>query len=247
MLNQILIIAAYVLGTFYLQKLYRSKHPAGKRRHYVVSLLLYSVFFAVFGPLFSGSLTNVFLYSLLVLATHFIFFIGQSNILEKRLKGFTVFIFTHGSNIFLLLISVHILFSGSATYNLLTEALSTMLGDKAEIYPYLILSLLICAIPSSELVRNAMSYFCTRSGPGSAKEEDDSTGLGTVIGIYERVIIMVLGFMGWYIAIAFVITAKSLARFEKFKDPPFAERFIIGTFTSILVPVVLLFIMEQVL
>ena len=58
--------------------------------------------------------------------------------------------------------------------------------------------------------------------------------------------ILMTGFMGWYVAIAFVITAKSIARFKQFEDQGFVERFIIGTFCSVLVPIALLFIMVQI-
>jgi hypothetical protein len=57
---------------------------------------------------------------------------------------------------------------------------------------------------------------------------------GSVIGTLERIIICVMFFLGEYAAIAIVLTAKSIARYNKLKtEPKFAEYYLIGTLSSI--------------
>ncbi len=57
---------------------------------------------------------------------------------------------------------------------------------------------------------------------------------GRTIGILERLLILTLVVMDQWAGIAFVIAAKSLARFKEFDDRDFAEYYLIGTLTSAL-------------
>jgi len=45
-------------------------------------------------------------------------------------------------------------------------------------------------------------------------------------------------------ALALAVGAKSIARFEELKDRPFAEYFLVGTFASVLVAVVLALLVQ---
>ncbi|MEE8640682.1 MAG: hypothetical protein V3T41_09760 [bacterium] len=57
---------------------------------------------------------------------------------------------------------------------------------------------------------------------------------GAIIGTLERWIAFVLVLTGQYTALAFVIAAKSIARYKKInEDEKFGEYFLIGTLTSI--------------
>lgn len=57
---------------------------------------------------------------------------------------------------------------------------------------------------------------------------------GRIIGILERIIVVFLTALGQYPAIAFVIAAKSIARFKRFEeDPSFAETYLVGTLASV--------------
>lgn len=56
--------------------------------------------------------------------------------------------------------------------------------------------------------------------------------IGSWIGILEREIILVLGLLGQYGAIGFVLTAKSLARHNQLNNQAFAEKYLVGTLLS---------------
>ena len=56
---------------------------------------------------------------------------------------------------------------------------------------------------------------------------------GRYIGFFERFIVITLVLLSQYTAIAFILTAKSIARFDALKDRQFAEYYLIGTLSSI--------------
>jgi len=69
-------------------------------------------------------------------------------------------------------------------------------------------------------------------GPESTGEDLEA---GSLIGTLERWIVLLLGVAGRWEAVALVVGAKSVARFEELKQRPFAEYFLVGTLTSVLV------------
>ncbi|MCL2142965.1 MAG: hypothetical protein FWH44_01720 [Methanomassiliicoccaceae archaeon] len=244
MLSFLLVAAAYLLGAFYLQRPKIVGRPSGIGKKYAVSMILYIIPFLVTILILSDSLLTAVLFLLTVLATHLIYFTGCGRNIPSERGGLPVFACAHTANVILLFLCAYVIDSESMLYSRVTDLLSSLFGNSADLYLYLLLSVLICVAPASELVRRTMDHFCPEAA--SCDRKDDSDGLGATIGVYERIIILILGFMGWYVAIAFVITAKSIARFKQFEDRRFVERFMIGTFTSILIPIVLLFIMEQI-
>lgn len=56
---------------------------------------------------------------------------------------------------------------------------------------------------------------------------------GMIIGFLERFIILTFVLLNEYSAIAFIFTAKSIARFEELKDRDFAEYYLVGTLSSV--------------
>lgn len=63
-------------------------------------------------------------------------------------------------------------------------------------------------------------------GPGSLRS-------GSIIRVLERTLVCALTLLGQFDAIAFVIAAKSIARFEMLDDRDFAEIYLVGTLVSV--------------
>ncbi|MGH7482064.1 MAG: DUF3307 domain-containing protein [Longimicrobiales bacterium] len=63
-------------------------------------------------------------------------------------------------------------------------------------------------------------------------------GSGRLIGILERTTTVVLIVLDQWAAIGLLLTAKSIARFEELKERDFAEYYLVGTLTSLLVAIV---------
>lgn len=59
-----------------------------------------------------------------------------------------------------------------------------------------------------------------------------STSAGRYIGMVERTLMLTLVLVNAFSSLAFVLTAKSLARFQELNDMRFAEYYLVGTLTS---------------
>jgi hypothetical protein len=70
--------------------------------------------------------------------------------------------------------------------------------------------------------------------PNQVSDESGARpGAGELIGLLERALVFVLVLAGSLPSVGFVVAFKSAARFPQFKDPEFAEYFLIGTLTSV--------------
>lgn len=66
---------------------------------------------------------------------------------------------------------------------------------------------------------------------GNEKEEN----VGEWIGVLERVITLTFVLTGSFTALAFALTAKSIARFKELDDKEFSEYYILGTSSSLII------------
>jgi hypothetical protein len=71
-------------------------------------------------------------------------------------------------------------------------------------------------------------------GSGRASPQDADAGGGRLIGILERETIILLVFQQQFAAIGFILAAKSIARYKQLEQQPFAEKYLVGTLTSVL-------------
>ena len=98
----------------------------------------------------------------------------------------------------------------------------------------LILTLLIALCkPASILVRLTLDAVAGGTQAADKPDAVPDANAGTVIGILERIITAVLILCGQYSAVGLVLTAKSVARFKQLEDRDFAEKYLIGTLTSL--------------
>lgn len=78
----------------------------------------------------------------------------------------------------------------------------------------------------------------------NAPTEQNELQMGNIIGKLERVIISVLVLLNQYGAVGFVLTAKSIARYKQLEDKKFAEKYLVGTLSSILISLVVTVIIK---
>ena len=71
-----------------------------------------------------------------------------------------------------------------------------------------------------------------------SEDQKEIIKIGMWIGILEREIILMLGLLGQYGAIGFVLAAKSLARYKQLENKAFAEKYLVGTLLSTLIAIV---------
>lgn len=76
-------------------------------------------------------------------------------------------------------------------------------------------------------------------GDAQARGGSGHDGAGRLIGILERTITLILILAGQWAAMALLATAKSVARFDDLKSREFAEYYLVGTLTSLLVAILI--------
>lgn len=84
------------------------------------------------------------------------------------------------------------------------------------------------------MVQGVLARFRLEEDP--AGEHGESVpGSGRAIGILERILLLPLVILGEWGGIGLILAAKSLARFKELDSRPFAEYYLIGTLTSVVV------------
>lgn len=68
--------------------------------------------------------------------------------------------------------------------------------------------------------------------------DQDEYNTGRIIGLLERLFVVIFVLMGQYAAIGFILAAKGVARFQDFKSRTFAEYVLIGTLLSTLLAMI---------
>jgi len=120
--------------------------------------------------------------------------------------------------------------SGPAGTGPLLGAVAALTGaDIWKVLSMICLTLLICK-PANITIKNLLA----RYRPESA-DQATLANAGAYIGVLERIIIALLIGTGQYAAIGLVLTAKSIARYDKIsKDQKFSEYYLLGTLLSTL-------------
>jgi hypothetical protein len=70
---------------------------------------------------------------------------------------------------------------------------------------------------------------------------------GKLIGYIERLLVILLTYYSSYPAIAFIVTAKSIARFKQMDDRDWAEYFLLGTLTSMFLGIMFGILLREIL
>lgn len=228
----LILLTGHILGDFYLQ----SHQMAEDKNSYLSILIKYSVIYSivlllVLSPVYN--LFNIFIVWLISVISHLFidlikFFINKFrsnkndiiNIFDKQ-----IFLIDQCLHIIILFIIVNIFKDSATPYNYINSFLS----DYPNIFKFIAVLLLI-GKPANIMCTKLFKQY---------KPEDDNDGsvknAGACIGFLERVLIFILIYKQQYAAIGFVLTAKSIARYDKIsKDVKFAEYYLLGTLASVI-------------
>ncbi len=100
-----------------------------------------------------------------------------------------------------------------------------------------ILAILFLMEPAAEIIKVSLLPYQV------SKIDDAIPNAGRLIGILERLILLLLLTQNQYGAIGFVLTAKSIARYNKIAESPeFAESYLLGTLLSSLLAIICFFL-----
>ncbi len=247
-----LLLCGHLIGDFYLQPQVLVER---KNRKLFFLLLQGSIYalavLAMVLPVMGG---RVFIAFLLIFASHLLIdFLkgrlslskGKFGILKKNM-----FVVDQTIHVIIVAAAAQLCAAGgqiplNAYGNALVDVYDGLLVklSPVELLRYIFVFLLI-GKPSNILIREI-------NKKGNIKKPDSTDGLiagelkqnpseyqnaGKIIGILERILIVVMVLLKQYAAIGLVFTAKSITRYDKIsKEPSFAEYYLVGTLLSVTV------------
>ncbi len=266
------LLISHVLGDYYLQTeaIADNKHedPRVFRQHllhYAIPFLIAALYLQLDRQFLAAALLAVLLHSLIDLGKRAA---GKSPVYFTRDEGKL-----YGLDQFLHMVSLIALamaFKSNGVSPLpWIETTWAELGLTSEITAKWGLALLLIYKPSNitfaKLFRGLKPVEASvRQEPGDMKAKPEATDTapppddldgrannlkaGGIIGVLEKFLSLILLSLGEFAAVGLVLTAKSIARYDRIsKDPAFAEYYLIGTLTSIIMVFVIFILCFQIL
>ena len=234
----IVLLLGHVLGDFYTQ----TEETVKKKENRFLCVLIHS--FSYLGTMVLISLlispANAIYLSITAALCHFVidagkFFYLKSLTSQKKKtpeKERNIFCVDQILHIISLLVISYIqtsLHFQSWKWQIVTDFFDTA-GISFEVTAAWILALLLVHKPMNLIIQKMLLIYKPMDRPGELKRNRNA---GRLIGTLERIIMLILISRGQYSAAGFVLTAKSIARYERIsKDQDFAEYYLLGTLMS---------------
>ena len=229
----LLLLLGHILGDFYFQteiiaKLKDQKYM-GVLWH---SLEYFGAGILVMLPVFSVEMLSAALFAAIM---HFVidtikYLLLKVRRINKNGKTFILDQMLHVISILILSYIMYIFNFNISHFSIVNNIFIAFGIDKLVLIKWII-SILILHIPSNILIQNLLNGYKTQKSDGQIIEVDNKAG--RKIGTIERLIMLMFISMDQYAAMGLVLTAKSIARYDRItKDEKFAEYYLLGTLLS---------------
>jgi len=222
----LLLLIGHVLGDFYFQS---DKMALNKKHHlnWLIKHILFNFMILIIMtlPFFNY---NVFLLVIFNVIAHFIIDLFKIKIQKQnKLSEIQLFCLDQILHILIIILSSYCVgHFGTIAYSEDLKLLSSLNGRVLLSWIFVILFIIK---PASIIIKIALKPF----EPKEKLSYDGIPKAGSLIGIFERIFILMMLYVGQYSAIGFVLTAKSIARYKKItEDSQFAEYYLLGTLLS---------------
>ena len=246
-----ILLIGHFLADFFFQPVYLVE----KKKHSIKFLLLHSAIYLITISILSFLFIEFHSAILIVLILSFIHFIIDfirikcDAKFDNHIFQFVSFITDQVIHIFTVII-VSYLFNLNEHVNYIYAKLqSYQVFEKTVLYIFLIVVLLE---PTAVLIKKLFAFILkgkTDNIEDSENSENskNSINAGKLIGELERIITSMLILCDQYNALGFVLTAKSIARFKKMEDQDFAEKYLVGTLTSLTISLLITIFIKSLL
>lgn len=235
-----LLISGHVLADF----LFQSRQMADSKMDPAVLLkhatVVSAVHLALVMPFLSGP---VVLVVVAVGILHGLIDVVKARLAGGRQRALLPFFLDQGAHLAVVLgawFLLRTIVDLTAVVHVSTELLETLV-----LTSIVVAALAFNATGGSAIVEGVLSRFDL--SPLAEAKDDVSGGLvgsGRMIGILERTLTLVLVLVGQWAATVLLVAVKSIARFEDLKQRPFAEYYLMGTLTSLIVAVAVGLLLE---
>jgi hypothetical protein len=205
----------------------KNKHGFSSKHlyiHVLVVIILSYLFSVNFG--FWGC-------SLTIGVTHFIIDGLKAKLIKKISSGSWLFFVDQGIHIIIIFIVTGFYSYHLQNFGKVFEGIKSFLqSTNALIY---VLGYLLCLKPSNIIIRQALAKWF-----GNKEEINDKLEeAGRLIGHIERVLILSFVLMNQFVAIGFLLTAKSILRFREAEAGKMSEYVLLGTLLSFSIAIII--------
>lgn len=244
----IILILAHVLGDFYIQ----TSNMAEKKVKSIKWVLLHSLFYwgmmlLICLPIMSweiilGATIAAILHCLIdIVKFIYIFYINKRNRFTKIIERNVFFVDQLLHSIFLIGIAYWFVRNNvqPKVSDILINFFQIIGISIGQVLSWLLAVLLIHKPANIAISKLLMIY----KPENEDEDKKHNNNAGRFIGTVERMIMLIFLFIGQYSAIGLVLTAKSIARYDRIsKERDFAEYYLLGTLMSTAVAIIVSFI-----
>lgn len=247
----ILLLLAHIIGDFYIQSSYMSKMKAQSIKWLFIHCICYWANIMVVSlPVMSWEIAE---FGTVVAIAHIVIdvvkYVYISKLIKNRkltmLKERDVFFADQALHLLCLMVAAYLFALKVGKLNLL--------GSIAEFFAILeipkvsfiswITALLIIHKPANIAISKLLVIYKPKDNDDDLKQDKNA---GRFIGTLERIIILIFISIKQYSAIGLVLTAKSIARYDRIsKEKDFAEYYLLGTLISTVVVIIVSFLRLQ--
>lgn len=224
----------HILGDFYLQSTKKSGKKSESFSDVLWHALQYYIAFLLTAiPIFG---TDMILAATYASAIHMLIDTVKYLILRKKKisKDYVVFLMDQGFHILSFFILADVMYRWNFTIQYLREIsywMSLFHCDSENVVKWL-LAILLMDRPVNVFIQSFLGEYRPKTDDTIIRADRKA---GRKIGTIERLIMLLFLSKDQFVAIGFVLTAKSVARYDKItKDEKFAEYYLLGTLVSTL-------------
>lgn len=224
-----ILLMAHFLADFTFQTTKLAQRKFDQFKYLICHAFIYAAVFIV--TIFSIIKWNkAILPCVLIVCTHF--FIDWIKRLVDKKFGRKSILFAS----FIVDQVLHVIIIAVSYYAFTLAAETTQLYGYIQQWPHFnsmviySLTFVILWDPTAIFIQKLFSYIIDKN---SNDQEENDPQVGRIIGKLERIIISFLILCNQFGAIGFVLAAKSIARYKQLEDKNFAERYLVGTLTSV--------------
>lgn len=235
MIKYILILGiGHLLGDFYLKNENSVQCTEEKYKYVLVhSFMYYIALLVTVLPVLS---MDMFLAVVYAGVAHFLVDTVEYVILMKNIKRKSILIFLTDQSVHIICICLLAymmdVWNFSIGYIRIIHSIVGAFGVNAEKIARWAFAILFIHRPVNAFIQIFLEDYKPKGEPAIIKADNRA---GRRIGTVERLIMLIFLSVNQYTAIGFVLTAKSIARYDKIaKDEKFAEYYLLGTLVSTL-------------
>ncbi len=230
----LLLLIAHVLGDFYFQ----TEKMAQEKMYKYSAVVMHSLEYLLVAICTMIPVMSLDMFCIATCLSLFHFLIDSGKYVLVKIKKISqteyIFIVDQLLHMLTILVMAYAMFKWNfeiSSCNILNE-IFTAYGIEKMMLAKWVLILLFLHKPSNILIQNMLSKYKPQESNDALLITVDRQA-GRRIGTLERVIMLMFLAMNQYAALGLVLTAKSIARYDRIaKDEKFAEYYLLGTLLS---------------